>query len=259
MDTYWAERQAKSQEVLSSKNIRDTEKQLKKYYSTAMKKVINNFEATYDKILAQQAAGVEITPALLYKLDTYWNLQGQLKQELQKLGDKQVALMSNKFVKQYFDIYNSIVIEGQAAFNTIDNAAARQVINSIWCADGKNWSQRVWNNTDKLQQTLNDKLVNSVVAGHKSGELKKILMDEFNVSYHRADSIVRTEIAHIQTQAARQRYQDYGIQEVQIWADADERRCDVCGGLHKKIYPVGAVMPIPAHTNCRCCIVPVID
>ena len=117
----------------------------------------------------------------------------------------------------------------------------------------------MWNNTDKLQQTLNDKLVNSVVAGHKSGELKKILMDEFNVSYRRADSIVRTEIAHIQTQAARLRYQDYGIQEVQIWADADERRCDVCGGLHKKIYPVGAVMPIPAHTNCRCCIVPVID
>ena len=259
MDSYWAERQAKSQEVLSSKNIRDTEKQLKKYYFTVMKNVINNFEATYNKVLAQQAAGVEITPALLYKLDTYWILQGQLKQELQKLGDKQVALLSSKFVKQYFDIYNSIVIEGKVAFNTIDNAVARQVINSIWCADGKNWSQRVWNNIDKLQQTLNDKLINSVVAGHKSGELKKILMNEFDVSYYRADSVVRTEMAHIQTQAAKKRYEDYGLQEVEIWADKDERRCDVCGKLHKKRYPIGAAMPIPAHPRCRCCVIPVVE
>lgn len=259
MNNYWAERQAKSQEVLSSKNIKDTEKQLKKYYSTSMNRVIKNFEATYDKILAQRAAGAEVTPALLYKLDTYWNLQGQLKQELQKLGDKQVALMSNKFTKQYFDIYNSIAIKGQTAFNTVDDAAARQVINSIWCADGKTWSQRVWDNTDKLQEALNDNLVKSVIAGHKSSDLKRFLINEFEVGFHRADSVVRTEIAHIQTQAARQRYMDYGITEVQVWADADERRCKVCGGLHKKIYPVGAAMPVPAHPNCRCCIVPVVE
>ena len=259
MNTYWAERQAKSQEVLSSKNIRDTEKQLKKYYFTVMKNVINNFEATYNKVLAQQAAGVEITPALLYKLDTYWILQGQLKQELQKLGDKQVALLSNKFIKQYFDIYNSIVIEGQAAFNTIDNAVARQVINSIWCADGKSWSQRVWNNIDKLQQTLNDKLVNSVVAGKKTTELKNLLQERFNISYRCADTLVRTELAHIQTEAAKKRYEDYGIQYIEVLVDADDRTCDECKALIGKKFPIHAAPPLPVHPNERCAIIPVID
>ena len=78
------------------------------------------------------------------------------------------------------------------------------------------------------------------------------------MSYRRADTVVRTEIAHIQTQAAQQRYKDYGIEEVEIWADEDERRCDVCGKLHRTKYKVGASIPIPAHPNCRCCIVPVI-
>ena len=92
-----------------------------------------------------------------------------------------------------------------------------------------------------------------------STELKNQLQEQFGVSYRRADSIARTEIAHIQTQAAQQRYTDYGIQEVEIWADEDERRCPECGQLHQKRYPVGAAVPIPAHPNCRCCIVPVVE
>ena len=80
------------------------------------------------------------------------------------------------------------------------------MINQIWCADGKSWSNRVWKNTDKLQQALNDNLIHCVLTGKKTTELKNILQNDFNVSYHRADSIVRTEMAHIQTQAAQKRY-----------------------------------------------------
>lgn len=66
-------------------------------------------------------------------------------------------------------------------------------------------------------------------------------------------------MTHIQTQAARQRYLDYGISEVEVWADEDERRCDVCGKLHLKRFGIYEKMPIPAHPRCRCCIVPVVD
>ena len=79
------------------------------------------------------------------------------------------------------------------------------------------------------------------------------------MSYSRADALVRTEVAHIQTQAARQRYEDSGIEKVQVWADKDERRCEVCGKLHEKVYPVSAAIPIPAHPRCRCCIIPLVE
>ena len=133
------------------------------------------------------------------------------------------------------------------------------MINSVWAADGKSWSARIWDNTSKLAETLNEKLIECVVAGKNPSELKKALMERFNVSFNQADALARTELAHIQTEAAKKRYEDTGIQYVQIWADEDERRCDVCGKLHEKIYPVGASVPIPAHPRCRCCIIPVVD
>ena len=71
--------------------------------------------------------------------------------------------------------------------------------------------------------------------------------------------IARTELAHIQTQAAKKRYEDYGVQEVEIWAEKDERQCEICGKLHQKKYPIGAAVPIPAHPRCRCCIIPMIE
>lgn len=257
---YWGnDRIANSQARLTEKNLKEVERQLRRYYMRASKQVIEDFIDTYQHLLDSIDADRAPTPADLYKIDKYWKLQGQLKAELNKLGSRQIKALSQAFELNYFDIYYSIGIEGLEAFNTIDKAAVQQVINQIWCADGLSWSARVWKNTDKLVQALNDELINCVVSGKKTSQLKRVLQERFSVSYSSADSIARTELAHIQTQAAKQRYTDYGIQQVQIWADADERRCEVCGALHKKIYPVGAAVPIPAHPRCRCCIIPFIE
>lgn len=257
--SYWQDRMAQSQSKLTNKSIRQIEKQMKKYYGDAMKRTIADFEATYNKLLRAVGEGREPTPADLYKLDKYWQAQAQMRKELQKLGDKQIVALSKAFEENFFEIYYSIGIPGLEAFNTIDSEMIQQLINHVWVADGKSWSQRIWENTELLASTLNDELVNCVVAGKKTTDLKNMLQERFNVSYGRADALVRTELAHIQTQAAQKRYEDYGIKEMEVWADEDERRCEVCGKLHQKRYPIGAVPPIPAHPKCRCCIVPVVE
>ena len=256
---YWADRMAAAQTKLTEKTTKQLEMQLRRYYKRSMEQVIADFESTYEKLLATVGADREPTPADLYKIDKYWKMQGQLQQELKRLGSKQVSAMAKAFETNFFDIYYSIGLEGLEAFSTIDTGAVKQMINQIWVADGKSWSQRIWDNTTKLAQTLNDELINCVVSGKRTSDLKKILQERFGVSYSAADSLARTELAHIQTQAAKQRYTDYGIQQVEIWADKDERRCEVCGKLHMTKYAVGAAIPIPAHPRCRCCIVPVVD
>lgn len=256
---YWVNRMAEAQNAITNKHIKDIEKQLSKYYRKAMENTIKEFESTYDKLQATIKDGVEPTPADLYKLDKYWEMQAQLANELEKLGTKQVNLLSEKFEKQYFDIYDSISIPSAVSYSTADTEVAKQLINEIWVADGKSFSQRIWGNTRELIDTLNDELIYCVTNGKDTNQLKQLLIDKFNVSYNRADSIIRTETAHIQTQAAKQRYIDYGIKEVEILADKDEQRCEKCGKLHKKRYPINSVMPVPAHPNCRCCIIPVID
>lgn len=258
-NTYWKDRQAKALTNLSNKSAKAIETQLKKYYAQTMRRTIADFEATYDKLLTTIEDGREPTPADLYKLDKYWQAQAQLKSELQRLGDKEAALFSRQFETSYKGVYESLARDSGAHFSRISTQGAQQMIKQVWAADGKSWSKRIWDNTEDLAATLNEKLIECVVGGKKTSDLKKALMERFNVSYGRADALARTELAHIQTQAARQRYEDTGIERVQIWADKDERRCEVCAKLHEKIYPVGAQIPIPAHPRCRCCIVPVVD
>ena len=257
---YWVERQAKAQNALTDRGIEATERQLRKYYSSTMRTVIDLFERCYNRAAdSAMNMGREPTPADLYRLDAYWQLQGQLAHELEKLGNKQAKLYSRQFMEHWQTIYKNIAIPGGSAFTRIDTAQAQQMINAIWCADGQSWSNRIWRNTERLQQALNEGLTEAVIAGVNPEKLKNRLMEEFNVSYNRADALVRTEMAHIQTTAAEQRYKDAGIEKVQVWAKEDERLCDICGKLHEKVYRVGEKLPIPAHTKCRCCIVPVIE
>lgn len=256
---YWQKRNLLTQQALSNKSVKQTERQLAKYYSQAMKKVIDDFESTYEKLLNTIEDGRKPAPADLYKLDKYWKMQGQLRHELELLGNRQMTALSNNFTSLYLQVYEGLEVEGSSMFVEIDREAAEQLINQVWCADGKNWSSRIWTNTDKLQQTLNDQLLDCVINGKKTTELKKLLQERFEVSYSAADSLVRTEIAHIQTQAARDRYINSGVKEVEVWADKDERRCEVCGKLHQKRFPIGSKMPVPAHPRCRCTIIPVIE
>lgn len=256
---YWQDRVAEAQAALTEKNISQIEKQIKKYYRSAAKKVIEDFIAVYEKIVARQEAGEEVTPADLYKLDKYWQAQAQMRLELQRLGEREVTSLTKVMETEYSDIYYSIALQGHTAFNTISKESVTQMVNSIWVADGKSWSQRIWGNNNELLDTLNEGLLHCLVTGKKTTELKRELQDRFNVSYHRADTLVRTEMAHIQTQAAKQRYADYGIDRVQVWADKDERQCEHCGTLHQKIYYAHETMPVPAHPNCRCAIIPYIE
>ena len=256
---YWAKRAAEAQTAITNKNLKQIEKQLIKYYGSTMKRVISDFEATYDKLLSTLGDGKEPTPADLYKLDRYWQLQAQTRRELEKLGNRTIATLSKNFELNYFEIYHALGIPGTPSFSTLDTAMVSQMINSIWVADGKNCYQRVWENTERLVATLNEQLLYCVATGKKTTELKNLLQERFGVSYHRADTLARTELVHIQTQAAKQRYTDYGIQYVEVLVDEDERTCELCKALIGKKFLTTATPPLPVHPNERCCLIPVID
>lgn len=287
MSNYWQKRMLSSQEALQKKTVKQTEAQLAKYYKSTMKSVIAEFEALFDKLLATLEEGKEPTVADLYKLDKYWSMQGQLKNELRKLGELEAVLLSEKFEAQWLRTYNITEQDLLAYFNnrakdnpdleplvwppdqhfkTISADNAKQMINQVWCADGKSWSDRVWGNIEDLAQTLNDKLIECVVTGKNTTQLKKELQHRFDVSFSRADTLIRTETAHITTQAAAQRYKDYGLDKYEILGREETTGCNHSIDCHKMdgkqfLYSemiVGKNAP-PFHPNCRCAITPVIE
>lgn len=256
---YWDNRIAAAQDRITQKNIKQVNAKMRKYYKSLAQGVINDFEATYNKLLATVTAGQQPTPADLYKLDKYWQMQSSLQAKLKSLNARNYKLMFSMFKLNYQEVYQSLNLPNLELFSTVDEKAVEQVINQIWCADGKSWSQRIWENTARLQQTLEEGLLQCVATGKPSSYLKQVLMDRFNVSYGRADALVRTELAHIQTMAAQQRYRDYGIQEVELLVEPDARTCPICEKLSGKKYSINDRMPVPLHPKCRCCMIPVVN
>lgn len=256
---YWQGRMVDQQNRITNKSIKDIEKQISKQYANCSKRVIRDFESTLDHLQVTVGAGKQPTPADLYKLQKYWEMQGQLKTELQKLGDKSIDVLQKHFVSQYKGIYNAINLPVEAAFTTIDDGAALHIINAVWCADGMNWSQRIWKNTDNLVEALNGSLAQCIITGKKTSDLKKMLQENFNATHYEADRLVRTECAHIQTEAARHRYKDAGIERMEVYVDEDERTCTICAKHEGEIFNVNEQMPVPFHPNCRCCMLPVIE
>lgn len=263
--TYWQDRLFKAQEAIAAKTTNQVDRQMRKYYKTTMNRIIADFEDTYNKYLLSVGEGREPTPADLYNMDKYWQMQGQIKAELQKLGDRKIKLLSKAFEENWFDTYYSIVLPQighleERSFSTIDNSLVQQMINQIWVADGKTWSQRVWKDADLLAETLNEQLINCVTTGKKTSQLKTMLQERFGVSYGRALTLVRTEVAHIQTEAAKTRYHDYGIQYVEVLTahGGKTEPCEQCKALEGKQFPIDGMMPLPVHPNERCCVVPVV-
>ena len=182
---------------------------------------------------------------------------------MRELGEKEVSLLTKYFELDFFDIYYSIDIEGLTTFNTLDEAAVQQMINGIWVADAKTWSDRIWKNTEYLLETLNEQLIHTVATGKKPTELKKLLQERFSVSYQQADTLVRTEVSHIQTVAAEKRYKDYGLEQYEyLGRDQHEKelkcKCKELNGKKFFYHDPSAPRP-PLHPNCRCSIIPVVE
>lgn len=272
MADYWKNRLFEAQKKWTDKDIDVINKMLRHYYKIARENIVEDFEAVYDKVLAQAEEGKPITPADLYKLDKYYKMQAQLQDTLQKLGDRTCEVLANKFGQEYKHIYSELATdeEGKAIkastsdkkFSTIDEQGAKHIASQVWAADGKSWSERVWKNIGDLQRTLNEGLVDCVITGKKTTELKKKLMERFDVSYSRAETLVRTEMAHVETQAALDRYKSSGVEKVRIVVDPDEKTCKECSKWDDKIINItdihtGTNCP-PFHPNCRCAIAPVV-
>ncbi len=273
MADYWKDRMLDAQKKWTDKDIDAINKMLRHYFIVASNSAINEFVATYKKVLESVEEGKQVTPADLYKLDKYYQMNTQLEAVLKQLGDRTINVLQNKFAQEYKHIYSALAIDkddkavkaaiSDKAFSTIANESAKQVASQVWCTDGKSWSQRIWGNIEDLKQTLNDGLVECVVTGKKPTQLKQQLMERFNVSYNKAETLVRTEMAHVETQAALDRYKEHGRERIRIVVDEDERTCKQCAEWDNKIVEianahVGQNCP-PFHPRCRCTIAAVVE
>ena len=135
-----------------------------------------------------------------------------------------------------------------------------RAMDTAW--SGRNYSARVWRNTDQLAQMLEDEIEAAFLSGKSVRRMANVIMDRFGVGYRAAECLVRTETSYVQNQTAAKSYEDAGCTEYEILTASDRRTCRRCAAQNGKRYlftemQVGENAP-PFHPNCRCTILPVV-
>jgi SPP1 gp7 family putative phage head morphogenesis protein len=135
----------------------------------------------------------------------------------------------------------------------VDSTDVEQVLRTPW--SGKNYSERVWKNTSKLGDLLQDQMVTAIHRGESVQKISRLVMQRMDVGKNNATRLVRTELNYVQNKAAIDSIAESGMKYYTFIATLDRRTSQICRAHDRRVYPVqeaqpGTNMP-PLHPNCR--------
>lgn len=135
----------------------------------------------------------------------------------------------------------------------IDEGALETILKKKW--SGQNYSERVWNNTQKVADALKEELMIGALTGKTEKEMTDSINEQFLSGRNKARRLVRTESSYIHNEAHFQAYRDYGIEEYRFVATLDFRTSQICRERDGSVYRVNdkkiGVNAPPMHPWCR--------
>ena len=187
-------------------------------------------------------------------------LKYQMRGEVELLKQKQEDKFSISLKKAYSDTYYTTnkhiadSVDYAVNFAKFDRDTVKNAIYEKWL-DGSNFSDRIWNDKQKLLRELNTNLVQGITRGDSPDKMIKNISARMNVSKSRAAALYQTEYTHIMVDARLQSLKDAGFEEYEIDENMDSDICSECASMHGKHfklseYQQGITAP-PFHTRCR--------
>lgn len=203
--------------------------------------VINNNiadESIKKKLLAKYNAS-----AYDYRINRYQALQENIDIELKKLANIEQDVTKIRYIDTLKEGYYHNIYDIQKGtglgfnFSQIDNKTINLLLNEKW-TDNANFSQRIWNNSEKLGNYLKTQLTADTMSGKSIAKISKELSEYMNVGLYNATRLVRTEVNHFANEAEMLSYEECGIDKYKFIATLDNVTCKHCAELDNKVFYV---------------------
>lgn len=199
------------------------------------------------------------TLAMRKRISRLDKLYGDTLKNLYRLGTDSENSMTkflsgaykDNYYKNLFDIGKTIGIK--SSVSEVDDKKIRKVLNNSW--SGKNYSQRIWKNTDELAKLIKNEITDGFHRGVSINKMAKLVQQRMNVGKYEATRLVRTEMNYVQNQAALDSIKDADMKYYIFLATLDKKTSTVCRAHDRKVYPVDSATPgtnmPPLHPHCR--------
>lgn len=218
----------------------------------------NAISKEWMKQLENASVKVHISKLEALKVQIQNEIEGLYGERLKGMEDYLERVYGDTYYRSAFIVQKGIEIGW--SLSALDTNKVNQIIHKPWAIDGKNFSERIWEDKAKLINTLHTGLTQNIIRGSAPDELIRQISKEFGVKKSTAGRLVMTESAAYSSKAQEQCFKDLDIEKYEIVATLDTSTSEICREMDGKVFPikdylVGVTAP-PFHPNCRTCPAP---
>lgn len=195
----------------------------------------------------------------VYKLNRLEGLKESVLLHQYEIGAITNAQLSEHLDKLYFT--NSKAAAKAVGLDE-NESVIRNFVNTSWSGN-KNYSERIWQNADKLAQYLNNDISQGFARGDSYERLTQQVRGRFmNVAKNDAYRLIYTEGTYVMNESQAKVFEE-DFEEYEYLTAGDGMVCSVCRALSGKHFSFnqrepGSNFP-PMHPWCRCHFNPVVD
>ncbi|TPG71160.1 phage head morphogenesis protein [Brevibacillus laterosporus] len=240
--------------------IKDLQGKEFKVWRMNIEQYVNQVNKTGDQKLLRELNGL----ALRSRINRLEELETRIKMILHDGAFKEQSTCTKHLTHTYQDQYYKTIYEVQKGiglcynFSNIDHRKLKMVLDHPW--SGENYSNRIWNNREKLAQSIKEELTQKIIQGKSNRDIANSMASKMEVSKENAKKIIDTESAYLSTKASLDGYHESQIEEYENLATLDRRTSSICQKQDGKVYKlteavIGLNCP-PFHTRCRTVTVP---
>ena len=218
----------------------------------------NAISGTWVKQLENASARFHISRLEALKLQTQQNVEVMFGNQLDSIDSTMRNVYKSGYYHTAYEIQKGVGVGWD--FSTLDDRQISKVINKPWAVDGKNFSERIWGNRQKLVNELNNTLTQNIILGKDPQKAIDEIARKMNTSKTNAGRLVMTEEAFFSSEAQKDCFDELDVEQFEIVATLDSHTSDICRGMDGKHFPmsewkVGVTAP-PFHVHCRSTTVP---
>lgn len=207
------------------------------------------------------------TPPYQYRIKRLENMQSQLDKLMNEVYKVEKNVSTDCYINSAFNAYYRNVYNLQKnmnvayQFDMLDPELIDSMLKSKW--SGNNYSNRIWDNTNALAESLKDEMLMGVLTNKTEKEMADTIMNKFAVGAYQARRLIQTESVAMTAFADQQAFKDAGIEKEMFIAVHDSRTSQICQHHDRSIVEiakakVGVNVP-PLHPNCRSHMIPYIE
>lgn len=249
---------AEAKRMLNAKELAELKWDVNQYIQYGQENAING---TWVKQLENASARFHISRLEALKLQTQQSIEVMFGNQLDSIDSTMRNVYKSGYYHTAYEIQKGVGVGWD--FSALDDKQISKVINKPWAVDGKNFSERIWGNRQKLVNELNNTLTQNIILGKDPQKAIDEIARKMNTSKTNAGRLVMTEEAFFSSAAQKDCFTELDVEQFEIVATLDSHTSDICRGMDGKHFKmsewkVGETAP-PFHVHCRSTTIPYFD